>query len=76
MLKIMKKMLQSELFVMANLISFIALFCAIFIISMSDNYNPTAIGTNLPNQIMMWIMLLNLVSLIISVGIAELESRK
>ena len=72
----MKKLFTSELFVVSNLISFIAFFCADFIVVMSDNYNPTAIGTNLPNQIMMWIMLLNLVSLIISVGIAELESRK
>ena len=72
----MKKMLQSELFVVANLISFIALFCAIFIISMSDNYNPTAIGTILPMRIIMWIMLANFVGVLCSLCSYELENRK
>jgi hypothetical protein len=72
----MKKLLQSELFVVANLISFVALFCAIFIIAMSDNYNPTAIGTMLPMRIMMWMMLFNIVCLLCSIGSLELENRK
>ena len=72
----MKNLLQSELFVVANLISFVALFCAIFIISMSDNYNPTAIGTMLPMQIMLWIMLFNIACLLCSIGSLELDNRK
>ena len=71
----MKKMLQSELFVVANLISFVALFCAIFIISMSDNYNPTAIGTMLPMRIIMWIMLANFVCLLCSIGSFESDRK-
>lgn len=63
----MRKILQSDLFVVANLISFVALFCAIFIISMSDNYNPTAIGTMSPMRIIMWGMLLNFVCLLCSI---------
>ena len=72
----MKKLFTSEVFVVSNLISFIAFFCAIFIIAMSDNYNPTAIGTMLPMQIMLWIMLFNMVCLLCSIGSLELESRK
>lgn len=71
----MKKLFTSELFVVANLISFVALFCAIFIISMSDNYNPTAIGTMLPMRIMMWGMLLNFVCLLCSIGSFESDRK-
>ena len=72
----MKKLLQSELFVVANLISFVALFCADFILIISDNYNPIALGTNVPHEIMMWIMLFNIVCLLCSIGSLELDNRK
>ena len=71
----MKKLLQSELFVVANLISFVALFLCIFMVIMSDNYNPVVTGTNLPVRIMMWGMLLNFVCLLCSIGSFESDRK-
>lgn len=71
----MKKLFTSELFVVANLISFIALFCSAFIIVISDNYNPIAIGTILPVRIMMCGMLFNFACLLCSIGSFESDRK-
>jgi hypothetical protein len=70
----MKKLFTSELFVVANIISFIALFLAQFVLLMSENYRP--VEDLIFIKVIMWIMLVNFVSLIISIGLAESESRK
>lgn len=70
----MRKLFLSEAFIVGNLICFVAMFLCQFVVVMSDNYDAELYAPYM--KFIMWIMLINFVNLMISIGVAELDSRK
>ena len=70
----MKKLFLSEGFIVGNLICFVAMFLCQFVVVMSDNYDAELYAPYI--KFIMWIMLVNFVNLMISIGVAESDSRK